>query len=539
MKCFKCNTTVKTNVNFCPKCGTKLHAEELGYTYIEIESSEQGIPIFINGTLTKYKTPAKIKTLKEGRYSFCVEDERYYSDEYILNLKKNNPEKIEVKLYTYVELQILNRHKLFKLYIDNQEINSSSIKIKHGTHIIKSSPPSFYLNKIEVPSDSNVFLLDINTGLGYNKLIFENFNEIIKLEVRNVDVAITSSYTIDPLNVNIKEENYFDQANSGEHLKGSYIWLLSGNYFIKWKTKSKKATLKIFKDTKNTIVDLNKIKRKKRKVFNLIIQLIVAAFVFTLFIIFAPGIYEEQFWNKTKKTNTINDFMKYIDKFGYYGKYKDQALYIITESIWEKCCLTNTLKSYGSYLDSLNNNSDYVEGTYESEALSRIENIVRSNSSFIDYRDNQVYKYKIFGQQTWMITNLNYERGIVYGYEYCKNPWGKEYNWKSARNSCPAGWHLPSDKEWQELESFLGITESELEILGWREPNSNRTIRKELDIKIIPHIHKTYIWTSSNYGRYTSSNLAWGRMFSDTTNMVNRNHLYKNKSFCVRCIKDN
>ena len=29
------------------------------------------------------------------------------------------------------------------------------------------------------------------------------------------------------------------------------------------------------------------------------------------------------------------------------------------------------------------------------------------------------------------------------------------YNWPAALNACPAGWHLPTDAEWTELENYL------------------------------------------------------------------------------------
>ena len=45
--------------------------------------------------------------------------------------------------------------------------------------------------------------------------------------------------------------------------------------------------------------------------------------------------------------------------------------------------------------------------------------------------------------------------------------YGALYNWEAAQASCPDGWHLPSDKEWQELEIFLGMAD-EAGGRGWR-----------------------------------------------------------------------
>jgi uncharacterized protein (TIGR02145 family) len=58
---------------------------------------------------------------------------------------------------------------------------------------------------------------------------------------------------------------------------------------------------------------------------------------------------------------------------------------------------------------------------------------------------------------------------------------GALYNWNAAVNRdggtsvmdgmqgvCPAGWHLPSDEEWKKLEESLGMSESVIDLTGWR-----------------------------------------------------------------------
>ena len=41
---------------------------------------------------------------------------------------------------------------------------------------------------------------------------------------------------------------------------------------------------------------------------------------------------------------------------------------------------------------------------------------------------------------------------------------GVLYNMSAAQNACPAGWHIPSDEEWKELERYLGMPEDEIKI---------------------------------------------------------------------------
>ena len=44
--------------------------------------------------------------------------------------------------------------------------------------------------------------------------------------------------------------------------------------------------------------------------------------------------------------------------------------------------------------------------------------------------------------------------------------YGRHYAGMAAQNSCPEGWHLPSDEEWIDLERYLGINEDELYLSG-------------------------------------------------------------------------
>ncbi len=98
---------------------------------------------------------------------------------------------------------------------------------------------------------------------------------------------------------------------------------------------------------------------------------------------------------------------------------------------------------------------------------------------FIDERDNQTYSTTKIGNQCWMSENLAYLPEVVgpatgdtatkyyyvYGYdgtdvEAAKatsnyQTYGVLYNHLAADNSCPIGWHLPTDEEWHTLEDYL------------------------------------------------------------------------------------
>lgn len=80
---------------------------------------------------------------------------------------------------------------------------------------------------------------------------------------------------------------------------------------------------------------------------------------------------------------------------------------------------------------------------------------------FLDERDGNTYKVTKIGNQIWMAENLNYDPTLN---TPNPNPLGRAYKWDEALNACPEGWHLPSDKEWNEMEQFLGMLTEELDL---------------------------------------------------------------------------
>ena len=80
--------------------------------------------------------------------------------------------------------------------------------------------------------------------------------------------------------------------------------------------------------------------------------------------------------------------------------------------------------------------------------------------NFTDPRDNQSYPVVNIGSQVWMAANLNYEISDSYCSKnrletYCAK-YGRIYSWESAKNACPAGWHLPSKVELETLITTVG-----------------------------------------------------------------------------------
>lgn len=77
-----------------------------------------------------------------------------------------------------------------------------------------------------------------------------------------------------------------------------------------------------------------------------------------------------------------------------------------------------------------------------------------------DNRDGKVYKTVKIGNQWWMAENLAYKASSgCWSYDNNisnVNTYGYLYNWETAKNICPSGWHLPSNSEWEILIERLG-----------------------------------------------------------------------------------
>lgn len=193
----------------------------------------------------------------------------------------------------------------------------------------------------------------------------------------------------------------------------------------------------------------------------------------------------------------------------------------------------------------------------------KVETENNSTRSINDSRDGQSYEMVKIGNSYWMTKNMAFKpaSGKYWIYESNDNnrkTFGYLYDWETAQKVCPQGWHLPTDKEWQELEQFLGMSNADLSETGWRgiigkkmvartkrETNQLYNSTSGLNFTLAGNrvyyngsfadLHESgYYWTATS----NSSEEAFGRNFYYLEKGIYRFNYNKNYGFSVRCVKD-
>jgi len=126
--------------------------------------------------------------------------------------------------------------------------------------------------------------------------------------------------------------------------------------------------------------------------------------------------------------------------------------FVVTATVWGS--LVSTANNYKMSGNKLTFTDDKGESeTYVKPQKGKIE-----GKTLTDNRDGKKYKTVIIGERTWMAENLNYEANGSVCYdnkpENC-DKYGRLYDWNTAKEACPSGWHLPSYEEWK-IDGYVG-----------------------------------------------------------------------------------
>lgn len=175
------------------------------------------------------------------------------------------------------------------------------------------------------------------------------------------------------------------------------------------------------------------------------------------------------------------------------------------------------------------------------------------------------------GAQCWLGRNLSHgttltgaatpsNNGIVERYCYddlgtnCASGGGL-YEWDEAmagmvgegsQGICPTGWHIPSDTDWQALETFLGLTAQEIVMYGYRgtqasklEPGGSSGFDAAfVGVRVdtggyLFGITQTTFWSSTE-GLAGANGVV--RSLSQASAGIERYGYDKNNGFSVRCV---
>mgnify|MGYP001477235862 CR=1 FL=1 len=176
----------------------------------------------------------------------------------------------------------------------------------------------------------------------------------------------------------------------------------------------------------------------------------------------------------------------------------------------------------------------------------------QETGSFTDSRDSKIYKTVKIGTQIWMAENLAYKASSgCWAYENDSGnvkKYGYLYDWKTAKNACPSGWHLPTDSEWLALTNFLGggdVAGGKLKsTIGWESPNTGAT--NSSGFSALPSGARftdglfdnatgyCYYWRTKEF----NNNDAYFIQLSYDQKRISENYEGKNSGLSVRCIKN-
>jgi len=176
-----------------------------------------------------------------------------------------------------------------------------------------------------------------------------------------------------------------------------------------------------------------------------------------------------------------------------------------------------------------------------------------------DARDDKTYKTaKMPDGAIWMVENINYDTADGIGswcYEdsvsYC-GEYGRLYDWNTATAVCPAGYHLPSRQEWENLVNAAGgarLAGKRLKARsGWSRNGSYGGNGKDnYGFSALPGGHrigkKHFFNITGSASWWTTEETADGKGafyrtmgYSDYT--ADENYDEKNNGNYVRCVKD-
>ena len=277
--------------------------------------------------------------------------------------------------------------------------------------------------------------------------------------------------------------------------------------------------------------------------------------------------------NINKNTGTVSNVITTIDSIRFHG----------SSTIMEVVLHDGTVESHS--LSDIFNVNFAPSSSQHSCGADSVHNPNLIYGNMTDQEGNE-YKTIVIGNQEWMAENLKttfYQNGdsitnVTVDAEWAilttgawssflndsrfDCPYGKFYNWYAVddqRKLCPAGWHVPSDGEWDILIATLDsqyspaavgsqstIAGAMLKSIGtqyWASPNEPANNESGFSGLPASNRYSSGNFCQSGVGYWWSSSVldttfAWIRWLNNSTGNVYRYENPKLNGISVRCLKD-
>jgi uncharacterized protein (TIGR02145 family) len=169
---------------------------------------------------------------------------------------------------------------------------------------------------------------------------------------------------------------------------------------------------------------------------------------------------------------------------------------------------------------------------------------------FTDKRDGNIYTTITIHGVTWMAENLKFKTNSgAYMFDNNSNNlpyYGLLYEWKTALTVCPAGWHLPSGEEFQQLINHFEQKDA------WRKSTSDPSSfaiqlggMQDHEGTFSEMDESAYYWTSTEYdpgnAEYFSYLVINKMPITDISRKADIEEIPgtgKTNKYSVRCIKN-
>ena len=208
----------------------------------------------------------------------------------------------------------------------------------------------------------------------------------------------------------------------------------------------------------------------------------------------------------------------------------EKAYGVVGDSI-----VPGTNKKIVVWLDHLGN----IQPKLYFKVVASFENVDQQKNGRLTGPKGDKYSWRRIGQTRWMTQNL--------GSKATDNPCGNYFTNYEARNACPDNWHLPSDEEWMELETYFGINAEKAKEHGLREINLEELKNAGFSLtecnyqtSLYPNQQAIAFWTSTGSSMlhlgYSDKYLA--RIIRLNEDKISKELRDKKEKLSVRCVQN-